>query len=133
MTAIAGAAAHAAPLSEWAAMMVALLASAAGIVGAAILYRRGPLPEGASPWVRVVYHKYYVDEIYDLIVLGPYRGLCRFSSAFDARIVDGVVNATAFTTDMAGEVMRLAQTGYVRNYALGFLAGAVLILYFVLR
>jgi hypothetical protein len=29
--------------------------------------------------------------------------------------------------------MRLMQTGYVRNYALGFFAGAVVILYYVLR
>jgi hypothetical protein len=34
---------------------------------------------------------------------------------------------------MTGEVMRLLQTGYVRNYALGFFAGAVVILYYVLR
>ena len=64
---------------------------------------------------------------------GPYRALCRLSSAFDARIVDGLVNAAGFSTDMAGEVARLAQTGYVRNYALGFFAGAVVILWYVLR
>jgi NADH-quinone oxidoreductase subunit L len=129
----AGVAAHAAPLSEWGALVTALLVSMAGIAGAFSLYRRGPLPEGANPIVRVVRDKYYVDELYDRIILGPYRALCRVSAAFDERIVDGLVNGAAFTADMTGEVMRLMQTGYVRNYALGFFAGAVVILYYVLR
>jgi len=129
----AGAAAHAAPLSEWGALVTALLVSIAGIAGAFSLYRRGPLPEGANPIVRVVRNAYYVDALYDRIILGPYRALCRIASAFDERIVDGLVNGAAFTADMTGEVMRLMQTGYVRNYALGFFAGAVVILYYVLR
>jgi NADH-quinone oxidoreductase subunit L len=127
------AAGHAAPLGEIAAMLIALLVSGAGIAGAFHLYRRGPQPEGASPLVRIVRNKYYVDEIYDAVILRPYRALCRLSSAFDARVVDGLVNAAGFTTDMAGEVLRLAQTGYVRNYALAFMAGAVVILWYVLR
>jgi len=132
--AAAGAAAgHAAPLGEFAAMLVALAVSAAGIALAVRMYRGGPLPEGASALVRVVRDKYYVDELYDAVILGPYRALCRFASAFDARIVDGLVNAAGFTTDMAGEITRLAQTGYVRNYALAFFAGAVAILWYVLR
>jgi hypothetical protein len=43
------------------------------------------------------------------------------------------VNAVAFTTDLGGELLRLTQTGYVRNYALGFFGGTILILYYVLR
>src|SRR5262245_42549772 len=118
---------------EFAAMAMALAASAAGIAGAWSMYRTGPRPETASPLVRFARDKFYVDELYELIVLKPYRALCRVSAAFDARIVDGLVNAAGFATDMAGEVLRLTQTGYVRNYALGFLAGAVLIVWLVLR
>ena len=47
-------------------------------------------------------------------------------------MVDGLVNAAGIGTDLAGEMARLAQTGYVRNYALAFFLGTVLILYFVL-
>ena len=124
---------EAAPLSEWAAMAVALLASFAGIAAGFALYRNGPLPERASTGVRLVRGKYFVDEAYDLLFLGPYRFLCRLGAAFDARIVDGLVNAVGFVTDLTGEMLRLAQTGYVRNYALGFFAGTILILYYVLR
>jgi NADH-quinone oxidoreductase subunit L len=76
--------------------------------------------------------KFFVDEAIDAVVLRPYRWLCRWSDAFDQRVVDGLVNAAGFGADLAGEIGRLAQTGYVRNYALVFLLGTVLILFFVL-
>jgi NADH-quinone oxidoreductase subunit L len=121
------------PLSEGAAMAVALLASFGGIAFAYMQYRNGPLPERASTGVRLVRGKYFVDEAYDLLFLGPYRFLCKLGAALDARVVDGLVNAVGFVTDLTGEMLRLAQTGYVRNYALGFFAGTILILYYVLR
>jgi NADH:ubiquinone oxidoreductase subunit 5 (subunit L)/multisubunit Na+/H+ antiporter MnhA subunit len=115
-------------------MLITLLVAAGAILAAAGIYRRGPLPEGApSRIVQFVRGKFYVDELYGHVVLGPYRALCRASAAIDERIVDGLVNGAGFTTDLAGEVLRLVQTGYVRQYALGFLAGTVVILYFVLR
>jgi NADH-quinone oxidoreductase subunit L len=131
----AAAAAHGAPpLSEGAAMIVTLIVAGVSIAFAAGLYRRGPLPSVApSPLLRLIRGKYFVDELYDAVILAPYYGLCRLSSAFDRRVVDGAVNAVSFTTDLGGELIRLAQTGYVRQYALVFFMGTVLILYFVLR
>ena len=130
-----GAAGHAAAghaaLGEWPAMLIALAAAAAGIVGAWRLYGGGPLAAAASPVARLLEHAWYVDELYDRIVLAPYRALCRFSAALDTRLVDGLVNATGFMTDMTGEIMRLTQTGYVRNYALGFFTGIVVILWYM--
>ena len=124
----------AAPLSEWSALLVTLLVATGGIGLAAWIYRRGPLREGAPiALVHLVRGKFYVDELYEQIVLRPYRALCRLSAAADERIVDGLVNGAGFTTGVTGEVLRLLETGYVRQYALSFLIGTVLILYFVLR
>jgi len=124
----------AAPITEWGAMLATLLVAAGAMLLAARLYRRGPLPEGApSLVVRLVRGKYFVDELYERIILGPYRALCRAAAAVDERIVDGLVNAAGFATDLAGEMLRLLQSGYVRQYALGFLVGTVVILYVVLR
>ncbi|MGH9798040.1 MAG: hypothetical protein ACRD5D_07765, partial [Candidatus Polarisedimenticolia bacterium] len=66
-------------------------------------------------------------------VLRPYRGLCRLSAAFDEKVVDGLVNFTAWATDFASEIVRLAQTGYVRSYAFIFLLGTIVILVYALR
>jgi NADH-quinone oxidoreductase subunit L len=128
-------AAHAAPLSEWAALAVTLVAAFAGLALGWRLYGRAPAARvevADRGLTRLVRGKFYVDEAIDMVVLRPYGALCRFSSSFDAWVVDGLVNATGIGTDLAGEMARLMQTGYVRNYALAFFLGTVLILYFVL-
>ena len=120
-------------LSEWGAMALTLLASAAGIFWAWALFGRGPRLEAApSGLTSVVKGKFYVDEAIDALALRPYRAICRFSAAFDEKVVDGFVNGCGVAADLSSQVLRLAQTGYVRNYALAFFLGTVLILYYVL-
>jgi NADH-quinone oxidoreductase subunit L len=114
-------------------MILASLAALAGLAAGFLMYKDGPLPEGHRPGLAVLRDKYYVDEGYDRLVVQPYRALCRFASAVDARIVDGVVNGVAFTTDLGSSMLRLIQTGYVRNYALAFFAGTIVIVWYVLR
>ena len=131
-SAVSAGSVESAAISEWAAMITAFLVAAAGLVAGYLLYKDGPLPEGQS-LLEVLRNKYYVDELYDRIVVRPYGVLCRFASTFDARIVDGAVNAVAFSTDLGSSLLRLVQTGYVRNYALAFFAGTIVILWYVLR
>jgi NADH-quinone oxidoreductase subunit L len=52
-------------------------------------------------------------------------------SAIDRFVVDGLVNAAGITADVSGQVLKLFQTGYVRNYALLFLLGVVGILFYL--
>jgi NADH-quinone oxidoreductase subunit L len=44
----------------------------------------------------VLNNKYYVDELYEAIVIQPIRKLFEFLAAFDAMIVDGLVNLAGF-------------------------------------
>jgi NADH-quinone oxidoreductase subunit L len=46
-------------------------------------------------------------------------------------VIDGLVNASGFTADFTGQVVKLFQTGYVRHYALLFLVGVVAILFYL--
>ena len=42
---------------------------------------------------------------------------------FDALVIDGIVNASAFLVELSGDLLRFFTTGNVRNYALGFTLG----------
>jgi NADH-quinone oxidoreductase subunit L len=124
--------------SEWTALAVTLLVSVAGIATAWTIYGRRPLPaaptaEEPTGLARVVRDKFYVDEAYEAIVLRPYYGLCRAAAAIDEKLVDGLVNAAGAATDLASQMLRLTQTGYVRNYAFMFFLATILILIYVLR
>jgi NADH-quinone oxidoreductase subunit L len=122
---------------ERAAMLAALLVSAAGIVVGWALYGRARRPAALEAGreagiARLVRGKFFVDEAIEAIVLRPYRALCRLSAAFDEKVVDGLVNAAAVSADLASQALRVVQTGYVRNYALIFFLGTIVILYYAL-
>jgi NADH-quinone oxidoreductase subunit L len=131
-------AANAPIMGERPAMLAALLVSAAGIVLGWALHRAARRPAVAAaegreaPIAGLVRRELLVDEAIEAIVLRPYRALCRLSAAFDERVVDGLVNAAAVTTDLASQALRAVQTGYVRNYAFVFFLGTIVILGYAL-
>ncbi len=75
-------------------------------------------------------NKYYVDEIYDALIVQPIRivsqeGLWR---GVDMHVIDGAVNGTASIVDSGSTLLRRLQSGSVRAYAGSLLIGVVLIL-----
>jgi NADH-quinone oxidoreductase subunit L len=85
-----------------------------------------------GPIYTLLRNLYWVDELYELLVVRPFYTLSRWFTAFDRWVVDGLVNATGVTADIAGNVIKLFQTGRVRNYALMFLLGVVAILTYLM-
>ncbi|WP_432712339.1 NADH-quinone oxidoreductase subunit L [Pedobacter sp.] len=75
------------------------------------------------------YHKFYVDEIYDMIIRRP---LDAFSTFFykvvDTKIVDGIVNGLGWGTSEASKGVRLLQTGNVGFYILMMVVGIISLL-----
>ncbi len=125
-------AAHSAA-TEWGLIGLAVAIALVGIFLAVGLYRRGQEAAGriaasVRPLYNLLRNLYWVDEFYDLVVLRPFYRLSRFFAAFDRWVVDGLVNASGITMDITGQIVKLFQTGYVRNYALMFLFGVVVIL-----
>jgi NADH-quinone oxidoreductase subunit L len=77
---------------------------------------------------RVLVNKYYVDEIYDALIVKPLAGLSRFFwKGVDTFLIDGAINAGAYATELTGEFGRLSTTGNVRTYALYFFLGVILL------
>jgi NADH-quinone oxidoreductase subunit L len=127
---------HAAASLEFALMGAALAIALTGIAVAFVIYRRR---EGAAAAIakrfRPVYvmwrNLYWVDEFYEATILRPFYAITRFCAGFDRFVIDGLVNATGIVADITGQLLKLFQTGYVRNYALVFLMGVVAILLYL--
>jgi NADH-quinone oxidoreductase subunit L len=82
---------------------------------------------------RAVYNKWYIDELYDTLIVNPCKGFGRFLwKGFDVLVVDGIVNGVAKTVMGFSSVLRHVQSGYVHNYALSMALGMVLIVGFYL-
>jgi NADH-quinone oxidoreductase subunit L len=84
---------------------------------------------------RVLFNKYYVDELYDRIVVNPLLNLALLLwKKFDILVIDGIANGIAYLVQWFGEIVRRTETGYLRNYALSLMFGAMIILmYFIFR
>jgi len=82
---------------------------------------------------RVLVHKYYVDEIYDAAIVRPLKALSRFFwKGVDGKVIDGSIHLGAYLAQLTGDLGRLTTTGNVRNYALYFFLGIVVLLTWVL-
>ncbi|HET7041396.1 MAG TPA: NADH-quinone oxidoreductase subunit L, partial [Gemmatimonadales bacterium] len=84
---------------------------------------------------KVLFRKYYVDEIYDALIVRP---LHRFSEAVlwkqaDQQGVDGAVNGVAALARGLGRVGSWLQTGQVGLYLVLFLVGALYLIHAVTR
>jgi NADH-quinone oxidoreductase subunit L len=126
--------------TEWILVLVSVAVAAAGILIARRFYL-GPdafaIPRGLANRLpllhRLLFNKYWVDEIYSALIVRPVHRLAIFSwRVFDELIIDTVfVNGTAFVVELTGDLLRFTTTGNVRNYALS-VALAILVLAAVL-
>ncbi|MBW3566199.1 MAG: NADH-quinone oxidoreductase subunit L [Acidobacteria bacterium] len=70
-------------------------------------------------------NKYYVDEMYDKLVVRPLHSISVFSWKIIDAIIDGTISLGAYIVGALGDLMRFLQTGNVRNYALALLLGMI--------
>jgi NADH-quinone oxidoreductase subunit L len=117
----------------WAA--IAFLVATATIVVAALLVLRwqyrpaleSPVPAGFKG---VLYRKWYVDEIYDAVVVRPVVGGSRALWRWvDAGLIDGLlVNGVARASGWLGAAGARLQTGQLNTYAFAVVVGVLLLL-----
>jgi NADH-quinone oxidoreductase subunit L len=125
-------------LASYILLVLSVVVAAAGVLLAFLTYQSRPVkPEAIGRprnWLHaLVLNKYFVDEIYAALFVRPFVRLARFcAQALDLGVIDGIVNGVgrAFVAWASG--MRRVQTGYVVNYALTMLLGAVVIVAFLL-
>jgi NADH-quinone oxidoreductase subunit L len=122
---------HAAGGGSWL-MYVSALVALAGMWLAHRRYGSAPQKDpdqAALGGVFDLWHaKYYVDEIYDRLLVQPVRGLARTCSGSDQHGVDGLVWIVSAVPRGIGSLLRLGQRGSVQGYAAGMLIGLVVLL-----
>jgi NADH-quinone oxidoreductase subunit L len=130
---------HESTAAAWIGLAVGGAASVLGIAIAYYLYVANPeaparLIERARRLHSFLFHKWYFDEAQDALVYRPVTGLGRFAnSVFERVVVQGLVAGTVGVVRSVGVVVRGAQSGFVRFYALLLVSGfAALGLYFLI-
>jgi NADH-quinone oxidoreductase subunit L len=129
---------HVAASTEYVLVGLATFIAVASVGGAIWWFRRQvivPAKEDLSPWTgfsKVLFHKYYVDEIYDAMIVRPlhwfaqsvlYRGI-------DRGLIDGIgVDGAGWRFPwLLGRMGSALQNGRVNTYAWVLVIGAIVVL-----
>jgi NADH-quinone oxidoreductase subunit L len=118
--------------------MLAYIATAAGLFGiglAWLFYVAKPamadsMARTFSGAYRLLYNKYFVDEIYDAAVVEPVVQGSRsiLWKGFDAGLIDGTVNGIGARARNIGWLLKRAQSGNIRSYAAWVVLGSVVVI-----
>ena len=82
-----------------------------------------------GPLATAAQHKWYVDEIYDMLIVKPLWVISNIFALIDKYIVDGIVDLCGWLPRAIGRILRPSQSGELNGYAVGMAGGlAVLIL-----
>jgi NADH-quinone oxidoreductase subunit L len=93
--------------------------------------KKVPTPEGMAlnPVHRLVYNKYYIDELYDTVVVKPLATLSKvFESVVEKLFIDNIVNATGKAVTWGGKTLRLVQTGNIGFYIFAMVISIIILL-----
>jgi NADH-quinone oxidoreductase subunit L len=111
---------------------VATAAAGVGFLFAFYFYIRLPGIPALLQWklhalYQVLLRKYYIDEVYNLIVTRPLFFLSDrvLGRAIDSFAIDGTVEGAGITVETGGELARRAETGNVQHYAFVYLLGVL--------
>ena len=84
-------------------------------------------------WRKLAINKFYIDEIYEFIIIKPLLVMSTFFEKFvEPYIFDGFINLNVFVYRQAAVVFAKMQNGNVRYYALYILAGVSAISYYMM-
>ncbi|PKL51939.1 MAG: NADH-quinone oxidoreductase subunit L [Nitrospira bacterium HGW-Nitrospira-1] len=115
---------------EYLLMFASVTVALAGIAAGVFFYRIRPeLPDKIVSRIktfhRIVYNKYYVDEIYGVIFVSGTKLLAKASAAFDRYVIDLLVDLAAYVlrvnSYLSGAFDRIVVDGLVNGAASSFL------------
>ena len=111
-------------------MVVSVALALVGLVTAWSRFSRKPELGEPTGFGKVLANKWYVDEIYNAVIVKPLDLLAQLLVFIDKNIVDGIINGIGRLVQYGSRQLRLLQSGLVGGYVLLMVVG-ILILFLV--
>ena len=93
----------------------------------------GIVNEEPAGFSKILANKWYVDELYQTIIIKPIEGIASFfNKVLEAKIIDGLVNGVGKAVQFSSRQLRLVQSGQVGSYVLIMVTSIILFLIFQL-
>ncbi|CAG7634328.1 NADH-quinone oxidoreductase subunit L [Paenibacillus solanacearum] len=119
--------------AQWFVMIMSTLAGVLGIGVGYLVYLKRTIPadtiSARAPWLyRLLNRKYYIDELYQAVIVNALQGLGRLLQWFDIYVVDGLVRLSSYAVVGIGRLGSRLQNGQVQSYGLATLLGLLIIM-----
>ncbi|WP_165221510.1 NADH-quinone oxidoreductase subunit L [Aquisphaera insulae] len=123
---------------DWMTAIVSTVAAVAGIAGAYVLYgKRSPVPARLAARFPRLYaaslNKFYVDEVYDWVVVKTTKAFALVAEFLDVYLVHRLVLGIARVPKLiSGEILAKYQNGLLQYYAAASAVGVAVLLFLLL-
>ena len=88
-----------------------------------------PEEENLSSVHNILYHKYYIDELYEAVIINPVKKISALLySIVDNALIDGIVNGFGTLTVWTSSIIRKVQTGNIGFYITAMVIGMIVLL-----
>lgn len=120
---------------EHASGVVMVLSTLAGVLGIGLgylVFLKKSIPSDAvssrAPWLYwLLNRKFYIDELYEAVIVKPLKGIGIVLHLFDEYIVDGIVKLASYSVVGIGRLGSRLQNGQVQSYGLATLLGLLIL------
>lgn len=120
---------HISHTQEYIMLAVATALIVASIIWAVRLYKNQDEFKPATGFGKLLENKWYVDELYNTIIVQPLQKLAVFLRDFiERKVIDGLVNGTGKLVHYGSRQLRLVQSGQVGSYILMMVLAIVVML-----
>lgn len=122
---------------EYVLMGISVAAALISAIAAYVMYVQkaavpAPDTEGKSSLQRVVYNKYYVDELYDNVFVKPIKTLSNILYSFGEFFIDLIIDAVVRLVGFFARLLKKTQTGSTGDYVFAMVIGIVVLLFWKL-
>lgn len=129
---------HYSHATEFSLMGISIIIAVTGLLLARSIFRKLkkelPAPSTYTGIAKVLWNKYWVDEIYDKLIVNPLKYLSTnvFLNISDKRIIDGAADGSASGWRKVSDLFSYLQTGNMQAYGFYMIFGAALAVAFAL-
>jgi NADH-quinone oxidoreductase subunit L len=112
--------------TEWMLMGVSVTIAVIALLIAVSIYRKKADGEAQSNLGKFLYHKWYIDELYNNAIVQPLNQFAGFlKNVIEKQVIDGFVNGTGKLVHYGARKIRYTQSGQVGYYILFMVTGII--------
>jgi NADH-quinone oxidoreductase subunit L len=114
--------------TEWALMGISVAIAIVALLIAVKRYKQQADGEPQTSIGKFLYHKWYIDELYEKMIVQPLNKFAGFlKHVVEKNVIDGAVNGTGRLVQYSARKLRLIQNGQVGYYILFIVLGIIVL------